>query len=100
MLLVAVGPLLIASFTYNFNNFDLIVIYDEGGPPMANAGVVPAGHTDIVISFAFRLAFGVGRGADFGPASAITIIILALVAGVTLLQFRLTKGWEETSQND
>ena len=99
MLLVAVGPLLIASFTYNFNNFVLIETYDEGGPPMADAGVVPAGHTDILISFAFRLAFGGGRGADFGLASAITIIIFALVAGVTLLQFRLTKGWEETSEN-
>ena len=99
MLLVAVGPLLIASFTYNFNNFVLIEAYDEGGPPMAEAGVLPAGHTDILISFAFRLAFGGGRGADFGLASAITIIIFALVAGVTLLQFRLTSGWEETSQN-
>ena len=99
MLLVAVGPLLIASFTYNFNNFVLIEAYDEGGPPMADAGVIPAGHTDILISFAFRLAFGGGRGADFGLASAITIIIFAMVAGVTLLQFRLTKGWEETSQN-
>ena len=99
MLLVAVGPLLIASFTYNFNNFVLIEAFNEGGPPMKESGIVPAGHTDILISYAFRWAFGGGRGADFGLASAITIIIFFLVAGVTLLQFRLTKGWEETSQN-
>ena len=99
MLLVAVGPLLIASFTYNFNNFVLIEAFNEGGPPMQESGIVPAGHTDILISYAFRWAFGGGRGADFGLASAITIIIFFLVAGVTLLQFRVTKGWEETSQN-
>ncbi len=99
LLLVAVGPLLIASFTYNFNNFVLIEAFNEGGPPMREAGTLPAGHTDILISYAFRLAFGGGRGADFGLASAITIIIFAMVAGVTLLQYRVTKGWEETSEN-
>ena len=98
MLLVAVGPLLIASFTYNFNNFVLIETYNEGGPPISGTAT-PAGHTDILISYAFRLAFGGGRGADFGLASAITIIIFLMVAGVTLLQFRFTKGWEETSEN-
>ena len=99
LLLVAVGPLLIASFTYNFNNFVIIEAYNEGGPPMVEAGRLPAGHTDILISSAFRLAFGGGRGADFGLASAITIIIFVMVAAVTLLQYRLTKGWEETSEN-
>lgn len=98
LLLVAVGPLLIASFTYNFNNFVIIEAYDEGGPPIAGTPT-PAGHTDILISYAFRLAFGGGRGADFGLASAITIIIFLMVAGVTLFQFRLTKSWEETSEN-
>ena len=99
LLLVAVGPLLIASFTYNFNNFVLIEAYNEGGPPMVEAGTLPAGHTDILISYAFRLAFGGGRGANFGLASAITIIIFLMVAAVTLLQYRVTKGWEETSEN-
>lgn len=98
MLLVAVGPLLIASFTFNFNNFVIIEAYDEGGPPMVGT-TTPAGHTDILISYAFRLAFGGGRGADYGLASAITIIIFLMVAAVTLLQFRLTRSWEETSEN-
>jgi len=99
LLLVAVGPLLIASFTFNFNNFVLIEAFNAGGPPMVEAGTLPAGHTDILISYAFRLAFGGGRGADFGLASAITIVIFLMVAAITLLQFRLTKGWEETSEN-
>jgi len=99
LLLVSVGPLLIASFTFNFNNFVVIEAYNEGGPAMPSAEGVPAGHTDILISYAYRLAFGSGSGADYGLASAITIIIFLMVAAVTLLQFRFTKGWEETSEN-
>ncbi|MEZ4680715.1 MAG: ABC transporter permease subunit [Caldilineaceae bacterium] len=45
LLLVAVGPLLVASFTYNFNNFNIIFLFIEGGPPIA--GSTRAGHTDI-----------------------------------------------------
>lgn len=98
LLLVSVGPLLIASFTFNFNNFVLIEVYNKGGPPIFGTPT-PAGHTDILISYAFRLAFGTGRGADYGLASAVTIIIFIMVAGVTLLQSRLTRRWEETSRN-
>jgi ABC-type sugar transport system permease subunit len=98
MLLVAVGPLLVASFTYNFNNFVIIEVYNEGGPPIPGAAT-PAGYTDILISYTYRLAFGGGRGADYGLASAITIIIFLMVAAVTLLQFRFTRQLEEVSEN-
>ncbi len=98
LLLVAVGPLLIASFTFNFNNFVIIEAFNRGGPPISGT-LTPAGHTDILISYTYRLAFGTGRGADYGLASAITIVIFIIVATVTLLQFRLTGQWEEVSKN-
>ncbi len=98
LLLVAVGPLLIASFAFNFNNFTVIDIYAEGGPPIAGT-LTPAGHTDILITYIFRLAFSSGRGADFGYASAITIVIFAILTIVTALQFRYTRVWEEISEN-
>jgi ABC-type sugar transport system permease subunit len=90
--------LLVASFTYNFNNFVIIEVYNEGGPPIPGAAT-PAGYTDILISYTYRLAFGGGRGADYGLASAITIIIFLMVAAVTLLQFRFTRQLEEVSEN-
>ena len=33
LLMVSVGPLLVASFTFNFNNFNLIYLFNAGGPP-------------------------------------------------------------------
>ena len=53
-LLVAVTPLLISSFAFNFNNFNLIYLLNSGGPRMADASV-PVGHTDILISMVLSL---------------------------------------------
>ena len=98
LLMISVGPLLIGSFVFNFNNFTVIDIYAEGGPPMAGT-VTPAGHTDILITYIFRLAFAGGRGADYGYAAAITIVIFVVLAVITALQFRYTRIWEEISEN-
>lgn len=98
LLLIAVGPLLVASFTFNFNNFNVIYLYNSGGPPIAGA-TTPVGHTDILVSYVYRLAFAGGRGADYGFASAITIVIFFVVASITLFQFRYTKMWEEAGEN-
>ncbi len=97
LILISLGPLLISSFAFNLNNFNIVFLYAEGGPPISGSPV-PAGHTDILISYTYRLAFG-GRGADYGFASAITIFIFLLVATITFFQFRYTKALEEISEN-
>lgn len=98
LLLVAVGPLLVASFIFNFNNFNVIFLFIEGNPPIPGAAT-NAGYTDILISYVYNLAFAGGRGAQYGFAAAITMIIFVLVAVMTLLQFRFTNMWEEVSEN-
>jgi ABC-type sugar transport system permease subunit len=98
LLLVAIGPLLVASFIFNFNNFNVIYLLNSGRPVMANAAT-DAGHTDILISYVYKLAFAGGRGAQYGFAAAITLVIFAVVAVMTLLQFRYTKMWEEVGEN-
>ena len=98
LLLVAVGPLLVASFTFNFNNFNLIYLFIAGGPPIAGTPT-PAGHTDILISYVYNLAFSGSRGVDYGFAAAITIVIFVIVGAITLFQFRYTRMWEEVSEN-
>lgn len=96
LLLVTLGPLLIASFAFNFNNFTVVELYAEGGPPIPNSA---AGHTDILITYTYSLAFGSGRGADYAFASAISLMIFIIVATITFFNFRLTRTWEEISEN-
>jgi ABC-type sugar transport system permease subunit len=98
LLLVTLGPLLIGSFVYNFNNYMLIAALTNGNPPIEGSPV-PAGYTDILISYTYRMAFGNQSGADYGYASAITIVIFLLVAVATLIQYRYTKTWEQVGEN-
>ena len=98
LLLVSVGPLLLASYIYNFNNFNLIYLFLQGGPPISGAAT-RAGHTDIMISYVYNLAFEGGRGQNFGLAAAVTLLIFLVVIGISLIQFRYTRMWEEVSEN-
>lgn len=97
LLLVAVGPLLIASFAFNFNNFTIVELFNKGGPPISPD--TAAGHSDILITYTYELAFGSGRGADYGFASTISIVIFLIVATITFFNFRFTRTWEEISEN-
>lgn len=98
LLLITVGPLLVASFAFNFNNFVVIYLYNEGGPPMSGTAS-PVGHTDILATYTFRIAFDSGRGADLGYAAAITVVIFLILLVITWFQFRFTNLLEERSQN-
>ncbi|NBE81300.1 ABC transporter permease subunit [Micromonospora rubida] len=92
LLLVALSPLLIASFAYNFNNFNAIYLTTEGGPfPADNPS---AGATDLLITYTYRLAFG-AQGAQFGLAAAVSIFIFTIVAVVSAVSFRRTRKQEE-----
>jgi ABC-type sugar transport system permease subunit len=98
LLMVSIGPLLIGSFAFNFNNFAIIDLYNAGGPPIPGSAT-PAGYTDILISYTYRIAFGGARGNDYGLAAAISIIIFIIVATITILNFRFTGQLEEVSEN-
>jgi arabinogalactan oligomer / maltooligosaccharide transport system permease protein len=92
LLLVAVAPLLIASFAFNFNNFNAIYFLTEGGPYGENQAV--AGSTDILVSYTFKVAFQSGRGGDYGLAAALSILIFLLIAAISAISFMRTKALE------
>jgi arabinogalactan oligomer/maltooligosaccharide transport system permease protein len=94
LVLVAVGPLLIASFAFNFNNFGLIYLFTEGGP--FEGGQSAIGSTDLLITYAFRLAFS-SAAPNFGYAAAISIFIFMIVAVLAWVGFRQTKALEEVN---
>jgi arabinogalactan oligomer/maltooligosaccharide transport system permease protein len=92
LLLQILAPLLIASFAFNFNNFNLIYLLTGGGPRAELDGEL-AGATDILISFTYKIAFG-SSVQDLGLASAISLVIFLLVAGISMYGLRKSKVLE------
>lgn len=94
LLLVAVGPLLIASFAFNFNNFGLIYLLTGGGP--FTDGNTTAGSTDLLITMSYRIAID-GASPNYGLASAVAVIIFIIVGLLSFPGFMRTKALEEVN---
>ncbi len=95
LLLVAVAPLMIASFAFNFNNFNNIYLLTGGGPYTGGSSI--AGSTDILISYTYKLAIATGKGQDYGLASAVAIIIFFIVATISGFSFYRSKALENVA---
>ncbi|WP_372526020.1 maltose ABC transporter permease MalF [Piscinibacter sp.] len=93
LILKPLTPLLISSFAFNFNNFVLIFLLTGGRPDFLDTSV-PAGTTDLLVSYTYRIAFQ-DSGQQFGLAAAISTIIFLMVAAVSLVQMRFTRIAEE-----
>ncbi len=90
MMVKPLTPLMIASFAFNFNNFVMIYLLTTGGPNMIGT-TEPAGYTDLLVSYTYRIAFEGSGGQDFGLASAIATLIFLLVGGLALINLHFTK---------
>lgn len=82
-------PLMLATFAFNFNNFVLIELLTKGGPDMLDAAL-PAGTTDLLVSYTVRIAFS-DSGQNFGMGAAISTLIFILVAVLSLINMRMTR---------
>ena len=89
LLLQVVSPLLVASFAFNFNNFNIIYLLTGGGPSNTLGGDV-AGATDILISYTYKIAFSAGTQ-NLGLASAISVVIFIIIASISLYGIRRSK---------
>jgi maltose/maltodextrin transport system permease protein len=83
-------PLLISAFAFNFNNFVLISLLTDGRPDYLNTKL-PAGTTDILVSYTYRIAF-TDAGANFGLAAAISTVIFFLVAILSMVNLKLSQS--------
>ncbi|WP_040882642.1 maltose ABC transporter permease MalF [Marinobacter nanhaiticus] len=89
LILKPLAPLLIASFAFNFNNFVLIALLTGGAPDIIGAST-PAGTTDLLVSYTYRIAFQ-DSGQNFGLAAAIATVIFVVVGALSLINLKLSK---------
>ncbi|MDK1001915.1 maltodextrin ABC transporter permease MdxF [Bacillus subtilis] len=88
MILFATAPVMITQYTFNFNNFSIIYLFNEGGPGSAGAG---AGSTDILISWIYKLT--TGTSPQYSVAAAVTLLISFIVIGISLIAFKKSNAF-------
>jgi arabinogalactan oligomer/maltooligosaccharide transport system permease protein len=93
LLLQVLSPLLIASFAFNFNNFNIVYLLTGGGPTDETSGQI-AGATDILISYAYKTAISNPQNQDFGTASAISMFMFVIVGVLSMWSLRRSKVLE------
>jgi arabinogalactan oligomer / maltooligosaccharide transport system permease protein len=89
LVLFATAPIMITQYTFNFNNFNVIFLFNNGGPAVPGQ---TAWGTDILISWIYRLTM---TSAQYGKAAAITMILSFIIIAVALWQFKRTKSFQE-----
>lgn len=89
LILTSMAPILITQFTTNFNNFNIIYLFNGGGPAMPGS---TAGGTDILVSWIYKLTM---RSNQYALAAALTILLSVFVMGIALWQFRRTNSFSE-----
>jgi arabinogalactan oligomer / maltooligosaccharide transport system permease protein len=87
-------PILLSGFAFNFNNFGVIYLLTQGGPP-AEGRTSTAGSTDILLSWGYNTAFGSNGGSNYALASAIALIIFFLTLAISLVNFRAAGVFDE-----
>jgi maltose/maltodextrin transport system permease protein len=80
-------PILVSSFAFNFNNFNLIYLLTAGGPKMPGGGI--AGETDLLVNYTFNIAFR-DSGTNYGLASAIATLLFLIVGFLAWMNLKLS----------
>lgn len=70
---------IVLNVIYVFNSFPIIWVMTQGGPDNS---------THILVTYLYELAFRIGRP---GPAAAVSLVMLAIVFGFTMLYVRMQR---------
>ncbi|MBL8519762.1 MAG: maltose ABC transporter permease MalF [Betaproteobacteria bacterium] len=89
LIIKPLAPLLVTIFAFNFNNFVVIALLTDGRPDHLNTKL-PAGTTDILVSYTYRIAFQ-DSGQNFGLAAAISTVIFFMIALMSFANMKVAK---------
>ena len=92
LILMSIAPILITQFTFNFNNFNIIYLFNGGGPAVPGSS---AGGTDILVSWIYKLTM---QSSQYSLAAALTILLSVFVIGIALWQFKKTSSFKEAKK--
>lgn len=92
MVLFQTAPLLIGQYTFNFNNFSIIYLFNGGGPFNPKEYGNLAGSTDLLISYIFKLTMDNKQQAI---GAAITIVISLGLMVFAFIGFKNSKAFKE-----
>jgi arabinogalactan oligomer/maltooligosaccharide transport system permease protein len=93
LLLQILSPLLISSFAFNFNNFNIVYLLTGGGPTDVLHGKT-AGATDILITYTYKTAFG-SNEQNLGLACAISVLIFFVIGSISMWSLKRSKVLEQ-----
>lgn len=88
LIFISISPIIITQYTFNFNNFNIIYLFNGGGPAVSGSN---AGGTDILVSWIYSLTMS---SSQFALAAALTILLSIFVISIALWQFRRTKSFK------
>jgi arabinogalactan oligomer/maltooligosaccharide transport system permease protein len=92
LVLYSTAPILIMTFSGNFNNFGVIYFITGGGPNDGNYNRGYAGDTDILISWMYKLTVD---EAIYNMASVFSVLIFFFVGTVTAWNLSRTRAFTE-----
>jgi ABC-type sugar transport system permease subunit len=85
--LFVTGPSLLTSFIGNINNFNVIYFLTGGGPQSQDSiGLANAGHTDLLITWLFRIT--TTEPPNYNIASVIGILVFVICAFFSLIMYK------------
>lgn len=92
MVMFATAPLLVMTFSFNFNNFGAIYFLTKGGPDNVYPPGSGAGATDLLVTWIFELMNGMQK---YHMAAVLSLLVFTLIAPFAIYNFTKTKSFKE-----
>ncbi|MDD7306690.1 MAG: ABC transporter permease subunit [Peptoniphilaceae bacterium] len=92
LVLFQIAPMLINQYTFNFNNFSIIYLFNQGGPFNPTVYGNLAGTSDILISYIYKLTM---ENQYQAIGAAITVFISIILIIISFIGYRNTNAFKE-----